>query len=167
MWDRAVQRGGEHERDGRRENPPGREDRGHAERDRDARCGQPVVADDEVPPEAAERGKPTAHAIATRACRARSTPTSVADQRITNARTPRIAASPPGQSAPAPSADQKIPQVVSMIPTANFIVFTGTRASGARASTPTSATSNTAATAPAAASGIDPCVLPKVRTMNA
>ena len=69
--------------------------------------------------------------------------------------------------APAPSADQKIPKVVSMTPTANFIVFSGTRASGARTATPTTADEHDRAAAPAAASGMLPCVLPKVRTMKA
>ena len=44
--------------------------------------------------------------------------------------------SPPGQSAPAPSTDQKMPNVVSIVPTANLIAFSGTRASGARTSDP-------------------------------
>ena len=53
---------------------------------------------------------------------------------MTKASTPRIAASEPGQSAPAPSAAQKVPKVVSITPTANFTVFSGTAASGARTS---------------------------------
>ena len=61
------------------------------------------------------------------------------------------AASPPGQSAPAPSAPQKIPKEVSITPTLNFIAFSGTRASGARIATPIAATTSTAATAAAAA----------------
>ena len=61
---------------------------------------------------------------------------------ITNARTTGSEASSPGQCAPAPSAAQKVPKVVSITPTANFIVFSGTRGSGARTSTPTTATSN-------------------------
>ena len=43
-----------------------------------------------------------------------------------------MATSSPGQSQPAPSAAQKIPNVVSITPTANLSVFSGTRASGAR-----------------------------------
>ena len=46
------------------------------------------------------------------------------------------ARSPPGQSAPAPSAAQNIPNEQSITPTANFIVFSGTRASGARSASP-------------------------------
>ena len=46
------------------------------------------------------------------------------------------AASPPGHDAPAPSAPQNIPNDVSITPTKNFIVFSGTRASGARTATP-------------------------------
>ena len=52
-------------------------------------------------------------------------------------------------------------------PTPNLSVFSGTRASGARTAMPMPATSTSAAAAPAAASGMLPCVLPKVSTMNA
>src|SRR6266516_3818472 len=43
----------------------------------------------------------------------------------------------PGQDAPAPSAPQKTPKDVSMTPTANFMLFSGTRDSGACTATPT------------------------------
>src|SRR5206468_563773 len=125
-----------------------------------ARGCDPVVTDDEVPPEAREP-----HAVATRGARKARTRTNEARQ--TNTSTPGSDASPPGQCAPAPSADQKMPNVVSITPTANFIAFSGTRASGACTNTPTTATRTTAAAAPAAASGIDPCALPNVSTMNA
>src|SRR5262249_6371425 len=59
------------------------------------------------------------------------------------------AASLPGQDAPAPSAPQNTPNEVSMTPTANFMVFSGTRDSGARTATPTPATTTTATAAPA------------------
>ena len=52
-----------------------------------------------------------------------------------------------GHIAPAPSAPQKIPKDVSMIPTVNFIVFSGTRASGLRRANPDAATIMTAANA--------------------
>ncbi len=42
------------------------------------------------------------------------------------------AESDPGQCAPAPSAPQKVPNAVSITPTANFSVFSGTLARGAR-----------------------------------
>src|SRR5262249_22136791 len=131
---------------------------------------EPVVADHEVPPEAPEPAQP-AHAC-TSAVRSsvrrsrRNSRTRTNDERPTKASTPRIAASEPGQSAPAPSTDQKTPNVVSIRPTANFIAFSGTRARGARTAMPTPATRISAAAAPAAASGIEPFALPKVRTMN-
>ncbi len=65
---------------------------------------------------------------------------------MTKPSTPRIAASEPGQCAPAPSVDQKIPNVVSITPTVNFMRFSGTRASGARTAKPTPATRTRAAT---------------------
>ena len=60
-----------------------------------------------------------------------------------------------------------MPKVVSITPTANFIEFSGTRLSGAWIATPTPATMTSAAAAPAAARGMLPWVLPKVRTMKA
>ena len=51
---------------------------------------------------------------------------------------------PPGQRAPAPSALQNVPNDVSITPTRNFIVFSGTRASGALIATPASGTTTTA-----------------------
>src|SRR4029078_4018032 len=122
---------------------------------------EPVVADHEVPPEAPESREPLHAGTASNRSR-RSSRTRANDERATKPSTPRSAASEPGQSAPAPSTDQKIPNVVSITPTANFIEFSGTRASGPRTATPTPATSTSAAAAPAAASGIEPCALPKV-----
>src|ERR1700722_16668458 len=63
------------------------------------------------------------------------------------------AAPPPGQLAPAPSAPQNMPKELSITPTANFIVFSGTLARGARAATPAAITTSTAMAAAAAASG--------------
>ena len=76
------------------------------------------------------------------------------------------AASDPGQCAPAPSAPQNVPNAVSMIPTTNFRVFSGTRASGARTAAPTAATSTTAQPAATAASGMLCALPPNVRAMN-
>ncbi len=76
------------------------------------------------------------------------------------------AASEPGQWAPAPSAPQNVPNAVSMIPTTNFMVFSGTRASGALTATPTAATTATAQAAATAASPMSCWLLPKVSTMN-
>jgi hypothetical protein len=64
------------------------------------------------------------------------------------------APSPPGHVAPAPSAPQNIPNELSSTPTANFIAFYGTRASGALAATPAAATTSTASPAAAAATSM-------------
>ena len=74
--------------------------------------------------------------------------------------------SSPGQSAPAPSAPQKQPKLVSSRPTANLIVFSGTRCSGPRASTPATTTTTSATTAPTIATSSRPCALPNVITMK-
>ena len=55
-----------------------------------------------------------------------------------------IAASSPGHSRPTPSPAQNVPNVVSSSPTAYFIVFSGTRPSGARTRRPTIATTTIA-----------------------
>ena len=54
----------------------------------------------------------------------------------------------PGHSTPAPSALQKIPNEVSITPTPNFNVFSGTRVSGACTITPAINTTTSAAAAP-------------------
>src|SRR5205823_14504566 len=144
---------------------PGRDEGGCAsDREHDAGRRSPVVAHDEVPPEMAE-GADAAHAKATR--RRLSEATAPKESRTTNASTPGNDALSPGQCAPAPSADQKIPNVVSITPTANLSEFSGTRVSGPRTSTPTTATSTRAMPAPSAARSILPWALPKVMTMNA
>src|SRR5581483_3469340 len=173
--DRSSQRRVQRSHDRRRQQPPGvdrvvgqRVGRSDQRDDRDRR--RPVVADDEAPPEAPERGNP-AHASASSARRRgrswRSRTTSAPDAATTNATTASSAASEPGQRTPAPSPAQKIPNDVRSTPTANLIVFSGTRASGARTATPTAPTRTTASAAPAAASGTLPCVLPNATTMNA
>ena len=83
-----------------------------------------------------------------------------------NATTPSSESSSPGQSMPAPSADQKQPKLVSRSPTANLIVFSGTRESGPFAATPAIKTTTSAAAAPAAASPRCPDVLPNAMTMK-
>src|SRR5262245_46709102 len=102
--------------------------------DHDARGDPPVVTDDEVVPEAGEIPQER-HASTTCGSEAgtvrRSTSTSTNAVAMTNAIRTRIARSAPGHSTPAPSPDQKIPNDVSMIPTPNFSVFSGTRLSGA------------------------------------
>src|SRR6185437_9352301 len=128
---------------------------GNDERDHDPDRDRPVVADDEVVPEEAkvldELHQASLFATTSRARCCRSEATKPNDTMSTKARTPMIAASPPGQLAPTPSALQKVPKVVSITPTANFIVFSGTRLSGAWMSTPTAPTMMIAAAAPIAA----------------
>src|SRR4051794_15517908 len=172
---RPAQGEPQHDRDRERQDPPPRDARrGESGGRADRKChqcrDQPVVADHELPPEtpeAAQPGHARTSAVRSRVRRSRrSRRTSANEKSRTKPSTPRSAASEPGQSPPAPSTDQKIPNVVSITPTANFIAFSGTRASGARTATPTPATSTSAQAAPAAASGIEPCALPNVRTMN-
>src|SRR5436190_4918823 len=168
---RLAQQGDvEQEGDRQRQEPPrrhaGRRERGRdAQRSYDPGRDAPVVADDEVPPELAEAAQ-RRHAIASLR-RRRKTETNPNEINSTKTSTPGSAASPPGQSTPVPSAAQKMPNVVNIVPTANFNVFSGTRDSGCRATAPSAATSTTATPAPTAASAIDPCALPNVRTMNA
>ena len=61
------------------------------------------------------------------------------------------AASPPGQCAPAPSAPQNVPKDVSITPTANLSVFSGTRCNGEWIATPAAVTASTATPAATAA----------------
>src|SRR4051812_5494895 len=113
---RAVVRGHEH--------GGGRGD--HTNRD------APVVADDEVVPELSELREPlheTATSRTTELRRATRTRTNATP--TTNAISPSSDASAPGQLMPAPSALQKMPKAVSITPTPNFNVFSGTRVSGA------------------------------------
>ena len=59
----------------------------------------------------------------------------------------------PGQQTPAPSAPQKVPNAHNMTPTANFIVFSGTRDNGARTAMPIPASTRMAISAATAATG--------------
>ena len=85
----------------------------------------------------------------------------------TKAMTIRIDASLPGQSTPAPSALQKIPNEVSMMPTTNFNAFSGTRVNGACTRMPAIRTTTNAAPAASAAKPTLRWVPPKVTMMNA
>src|SRR3954469_10579652 len=162
------------QRDRERQQPPRvdsvvGQDLHEGERDRDPRRHRPVVADDEVPPELPE-GLHVLHALASAGLsssrRRRSART------ISQEKPPRKAikasseSSSPGQSAPAPSAPQKQPKLVSSRPTANLIVFSGTRCSGPRASTPATTTTTSATTAATIATSSRPCALPNVITMK-
>src|SRR4249919_4321987 len=153
---RPPQRPGERERDDDRQEPPGvdakaGQDSGEHEPEADRRRDDPIVADDEVPPETAKRAH-VAHApapavAAERRWRRRER-TRPKESAPTNAITARRDSSSPGQSTPAPSAAQKMPKLVSRRPTANLIVFSGTRSRGPRASSPAATTITTAAAAP-------------------
>src|SRR5581483_1273206 len=150
----AAKRQPQHGRDGERHQPPRvdtarHECRGRSDRERDPDGRAPVVADDEVPPEEPERAQ-RLHAKAGRRRRF-SVATAAAESRTTKASTPGSDASSPGQCTPVPSADQKMPKVVSITPTVNLSVFSGTRVSGPRTSTPAIATSTSATPAPSAA----------------
>src|SRR5205807_8705377 len=98
----AAQRDPEDRRHRDGQQPPrvdacGHERRGCADRDHDACGGSPVVADDEVPPEPAERlDAPHANAIRRRL----SIATAADDSATTNASTAGREASSPGQCAP-------------------------------------------------------------------
>src|SRR5258708_6946503 len=130
-----------------------RDQRRQRDRNHDARGDEPVVADDEVVPEAHERDD-VAHAGAP-ACAAsrarRSSLTAAIEVSDSSARITSSAASLPGHDTPAPSALQNVPKVVSRSPTANFSVFSGTWLRGARTTTPTATTIRSAAPAAAAA----------------
>src|SRR6202043_2667606 len=126
----------------------------------------PVVADDEVVPELPELREPL-HDVATSgmACARRASATRPNATTTTNAMTARSDASAPGQLMPAPSALQKIPNEVSMTPTPNLRVFSGTRVSGACMIIPAINTTTNAAAAPIAANPTLRCVPPNVTTM--
>src|SRR5581483_6033272 len=178
---RAPQRHHQQDHDRCRQQPPRRDalarqqPRQRQRRD-DPHRDHPVVADDKVIPEQqktfqrrhhrASNRAPVADAIA-RSCLRRSRATRPSETSVRKSRIPRMARSAPGQSIPVPSTLQKIPKVLSIRPTANFIVFSGTPLSGWCTSAPTIATSASARPAPSAASGMLPWVLPNVSTMKA
>src|SRR3954454_4088188 len=170
----ASERGGKESRYPKRKQPPRvdalvREQRGQPERNCETRRDTPVVANDEVPPEERERPE-VLHALTSAARsvgrRRRSRRTSANETAATKVTRPSSESSSPGHSTPAPSAPQKQPKLVSSSPTANLIVFSGTRSSGPRASAPTATTRTSAAPAPAAASPRRPWALPKEMTMK-
>src|SRR5205823_4980347 len=109
----------------------------------------PVVADEEVVPELAELRERLHDVVTSGTGTARRTSaTRLNDRTTTNTISPRSATSAPGQVMPAPSALQKIPNAVSITPTPNFSVFSGTRVRGAWTITPATRTTTSAATAP-------------------
>ena len=121
---------------------PERHERGlDGDPEHDARGDPPVVADDEVPPEAAERLTRASPGPTGSAAAPQARDQGERDEQD-EGEDPGSAASEPGQCAPAPSAVQKIPNVVSITPTANFIAFSGTRASGRPHGEPDAVTSD-------------------------
>ena len=73
-----------------------------------------------------------------------------------------------GQVMPKLSPPQKVPKVVSMMPTTNFKLFSGMRLRGACTRAPTAITSTPAPSAPRAALPMPPAPLPpKEMTMKA
>ena len=104
--------------------------------------------------------------VAGAAAARRNTATSTSANTATAGTTTSSAASAPGHTAPAPSAPQKIPNEVSMIPTTNFMAFSGTRANGARTAIPATVTTSTAANAATAARGMLCWLAPNVIAMN-
>src|SRR5262249_15300568 len=143
---------------------------GEAEPDGDPGGDPPVVADDEVPPEAAERAH-TLHAGTAAALSAaflrRRARVSASETSATYATTPSTATSAPGKPPPRPHRAQKMPTRVSSTRPPNLGAFSGPRSSGPRTASPTATTSTTAAAAAAAARPSRPCVEPKVITMKA
>src|SRR5665213_1947530 len=127
---------------------------GRPQCDDDADRNAPIITNDEVVPERTELSQPHHHRLTTNSARAcvdvrprRSAATNATANTATAPTTTGNAASDPGQWAPAPSAPQNVPNAVSMMPTTNFIEFSGTLASGARTAIPASATTITAAPA--------------------
>src|SRR5256885_3758716 len=174
----TAQRPAERGDDADRHQPPGvhprdvDEQRGGGQGQRKGYGPAPVVTDDEVVPKRAERAQPAAHratSLAPAGASARVRRSSAVYPSATSTTRGTItssAASFPGQDAPAPSAPQKMPNEVSMTPTANFRVFSGTRASGACTTTPTTATTTTATAALSAARPTLFWLAPKVMAMN-
>src|ERR1700677_2149330 len=155
----------------KRHNPPrrdtrGSEQRGQCECQRHADRGAPIVDDDELP--YCEQESTHSCHVFTAGCAVRLEGLAIT---MATTRMPGMiassAASPPGQLAPAPSARQNMPNELSITPTANFSVFSGTRASGALAAAPTAMTSSTASPAAAAARATWCWLAPKVSTINA
>src|SRR5262249_36552140 len=130
----------------------------------------PVVADDEVVPEAQEPSRES-HAPAGRisgvGTRRRPRATTAYDSARTKTIRARMAASAPGHDTPAPSPIQNIPNALSITPTPNFRAFSGTRLNGACTTAPAIKTTTRAATAASEARPTSCWLPPKVTTMNA
>ena len=111
----AADRDDEEPEDGDRHQPPRahvvvRDDGGESERENEARGDEPVVADDEVPPEAGEGDDATHVACGAGRRSRRSSRTSANDDERVERQETGIAASLPASEAPAPSAPQNVPK---------------------------------------------------------
>src|SRR6201985_3906668 len=153
---RTAHRNGQADDDEGGQHPPGRqacmnEQRGERQPRHDCQGKTPVVPDDEVVPEGTEPSQP-AHLPPPEAvgCRTRlvrnhrTRATATAEYARISSRT---AASLAGHSTPAPSAAQKVPELVQSTPTANLRVFSGTRVRGWGTGATTARANNTAAAA--------------------
>src|SRR3954468_17188002 len=94
------------------------------------------------------------------------TRTAPCDTSSQTASTSRSAASPRGQSAPSPSAQKNVPNVVSTSPTTYFSSVSGSRRNGRCSTTPSPSTSTTAAAPPASAGASPPGRAARTVTMR-
>ena len=122
-------------------------DRDDAESHDHANGYAPVLANNKLVPELPESLEPLHGAEASGKGILLDMATSPNDIAETKAMIARSARSLPGQDIPVPSELQKTPNDVSMMPTANFSVFSGTRVRGACTMTPATTTINRARTA--------------------
>ena len=146
--------------------PCGSESRGKSSRadDRDDGQRQRAVVDEQADKLADDRAD-RAHDAATLVRRPSSATTASAVTR-NSAMKPRMARSSPGQLTPRPSPVQNRPNADSSTPTANFSLFSGTRASGRCTTSPASATSAQAAKAAALTATSAPRPADTAMTMN-
>src|SRR3954469_3959541 len=134
------------------------QDRGDPHGDEDPDRQRPRLAEDELaqrPHHAAasvDAGRPPPVPASTR--------TAPWDTSSQTASTSRSAASPRGQSAPSPSAQKNVPNVVSTNPTTYFSSVSGSRRNGRCSTNPSPSTSTTAA-APPARAGARPGARPR------
>src|SRR5258708_36981432 len=150
------------------------EDGGQGQAGHDHCGGAPVVTDDEVVPEGTERlelphegtTSDCWEGAAAAALRERSQAMQAAAASATTGTRTSRAASLPGQATPAPSAPQNVPKLVSMMPTANFIQFSGILVRVALTAMPVMVTTMIAAAAPMTGSPMFFWLSPKVMTMK-
>src|SRR3954454_9976289 len=142
----------------------GAQDRGDPHGDEDPDRQRPRLAEDELaqrPHHAAasvDAGRPPPAPARTR--------TAPCDTSSQTASTSRSAASPRGQSAPSPSAQKNVPNVVSTSPTTYFSSLSGRRLSGRCSTNPRPSTRATAAAPPASAGARPPGRAARTVTMR-